>query len=367
MSGIKHTGIGGSSEVSRNEDGSFAVTVQVDDLHTANEIADGVRYQQRQSKRGFSKILAWDADVSPKIRATGEFIFRAMAFVGLILIGLLVAMNSGDAAILLFPNAPVPNWLLFAFGAATVPVGIWGADEIIKMIRDDIPNERQRARFFGFGFIVAAALIFDTVGVISSRIAYGDGTFDTLKALQADRQELVVQRRAATFELATLERPMVSSETLEQRVIAAEQIPTRTGRPVATVGELKEICAAEPQDYCRPYGQRFANIEFLKAEVSAARSAEERIPALEAQVAEFDARIVEIDEQLADRGGDGADITAVDEAGARMFGSDEAEFRAIRTTVISLIQVMLLAVLALLLLDDRHDQIEARRRRRAGA
>ena len=138
--------------------------------------------------------------------------------------------------------------------------------------------------------------------------------------------------------------------------------PTRTGKPVHSVGELKDFCenlTPKPR-YCFDYQQKFSYIDMRMADHATAKFLEQRGPQLEANILQWQTELDALETS-------GAGV--VDEFFAR--GADDAEVaehtRAIRfwrTIFISLGQVALLAILAIMFLDDRHDRLEARRRKK---
>lgn len=351
--GYNAAGAGSTAKVSSTDDGKAKVEIEVDSYSDALAAADHLTRTRTRSLSGLDKVNAIDAHVSPRLRQTGEITFKAIAIAFGIVLAAVVGLLSGDAAKLIFPDAPMPMWLLWLFGFLTVPAGIWAADELMKFLKDEIDNSEQRIRIAGFSLIVVCVLLFDSLGVLTARVAHTSGAMTEIdrNAIEASTLEAQIQRAQAQILMA--EVPSTSSEVLSRRVEAEMQAPTRTGRPVGTVGELLDLCAEAPASYCQPYQNRFSRIAYLQSEYQAALDAEQVIPQLEANILQWQSEL---------------DALEVNGAGDidKMFCRDSAQANCVqstrfwRTAAISIGQVIILAIVWLLILEDRHKQLRIR-------
>ena len=352
----------GRVKVETTEDGKTRVSQEFVSTADALEFADQAARKRRSELGLMDKVIAWDEWFSPKARRVGETVLKITAVMGLLILCVVVAMNSGEAAILLLPDAPFPDWIMYAFGALTVPIGLYAADQFIGIIRDDVDDERQKPRKFAFLAMVILAIGFDSIGVVTARVAYSTGSIEDMENARIKAKTLKGQIEKGQRELRLLQPPLESSEAIARQVDGLLREPTRTGKPVQTVGELKDLCAErEPKPrYCFPYQQKFSYIDMRMGDQATAEFLEQRGPELEANIAQWQTELDALETS-------GAGV--VDEFFAR--GADDAEVaehtRAIRfwrTIFISLGQVALLAILAIMFLDDRHDRLEARRRKK---
>lgn len=349
------SGAGATAKVSSTEDGKTKVEVEVDSYADALSVADSLTRQRQRSLVGLDKVNAMDAHISPRLRQTGEITFRAVGIAFGLILGVVVAISSGDAAQLIFPDAPMYPWVLWLFGALTVPGGIWAADELMKLLKDETDNKEQRVRITAFALVVIAILAFDSLGVLTARITHTSGAATEIRrnAITAETLEGNIQRAQTRIKFA--EVPSVSSDVLFSRVEAELEAPTRTGRPVGTVGELMEMCAVNNQEYCFPYQNRFARIKYMQSEYQAARDAEQVIPTLQDQIETWQKELAALEVN-----GDGD----VDKMFCRDSADEncEVDSRFQRTAFISVGQVFILAIIWLLILEDRHKQIALRRK-----
>ena len=127
-------------KTTRDENCKIVVTTTVDSHADAMALQQELASRRRRDLKGLDKIIALDADMSPKVRETMVTIVRLLGIAFAVVLGSVVAITSGHAAVYIFPDAPMPNWLLFALGAMTVVGGIWAADEFIKIKRDGIDD-----------------------------------------------------------------------------------------------------------------------------------------------------------------------------------------------------------------------------------
>lgn len=344
-------------EVKRDSDGKIVVATKVDSHADAMALQQELSSRRRRELTGLSRFLAFDQDISPKFRETMVAVVRLLGIAFALVLGAVVAITSGHAAIYIFPDAPMPDWLLFTLGAMTVVGGIWAADEFIKIKRDDIDDNEQRFRLMTYGAIVFLCIAFDIVGVATTRIASASGSLVEMKDNQEKASFIRTQIKIRQNEMVMLEPPAIPSTAYEYRIASAMSEPTRTGRPVQTVGELMQICDNVVRDYCLEYQNAFARIKFLQGERVAALNTEQRGPQIEDEIRALQVEIA------------GLELTSanvVDEFFSSGETPEEIERDAKRTrlwriVLISIGQVLLLSVVVLLLLDDRHDRIAARR------
>lgn len=348
------TGTTSTAKVSAGDDGKVKVEAQFESRQDALAAADELTRSRTRQLHGLDKLNALDEYVSPRLRQTGEVFFRTIAVAFGAVLGLVVALSSGDAARLIFPDAPMPSGLLWLFGALTVPGGIWAADELLKTLKDDVDNKAQRVRISAFAAVVASVLLFDSLGVLTARVAHTSGAIVQIDRARGEARTLERRIQQANMQLAMMELPSVPSTTLVSRIAAEIAAPTRTGRPVQTVGELMMICEVEPANYCLSYRNQFARIKYLQGEYDAAKAAESAIPALEEDIGAWQMQLAEMKTVGADEVDQMFCSSSDDENCAR-------STRFWRTAVISIGQVILLAIIWLLILEDRHTQLAKRR------
>lgn len=346
----------------KQDGGKVKVETEFDSFADAQAAADDLANKKRAGLKGLDKVINFDRHISPKTRETGEIFLRLVGVIALVVLGFVVASNAGDAAILLLPSSPIPDWLLWLFGALTVPAGIWAAHELIKTIRDDIPDEEQKVRKFGLIAIVALCLTMDLVGVVTSRVAYSTGSMEEMEQARADAQAIRAKLKKAEMELVLLETPAIPSLALKAKMDAMKGEPTRTGKPVASVGELYLVCQGykltERPNYCHEYQARFSKIHYVESEYQGALALERAKPRLEGEIADYKAELA----QLNTTGAGLVDEFFVSEKDPALRAAQVRAIRFWRTIGISIAQVALLAIIALLLLDDQHDRMVKRQK-----
>ena len=347
-------------DVRKDEDGKIVVATKVDSHADAMALQQELASRRRRELRGLSRFIALDQDMSPQIRETMVAVVRMLGVAFALVLGSVVAITSGHAAVYIFPDAPMPGWLLWCLGAMTVVGGIWAADEFIKIKRDGLDDGEQRFRLMTFGAIALMCVAFDIIGVVTTRVASANGSMIEVKDSQTKAAFIRAQIKTKQNELFMLEPPAIPSAAYELKIASALSEPTRTGRPVQTIGELMDICDRVVKDYCHEYQNNFARIKFLQAEQLVAENAEKRGPEIEQEVKALQTELASLTL---------TDANAVDEFFSdgetpEEIERDAKQVRIWRTLAISIGQVLLLAVVVLLLLDDRHDRIAARRARK---
>lgn len=347
----------GEVKITRDEDGKVVVTAKMDSHADASAFAREMARKRRATLTGIDKMIALDQDLSPKVREASVTLVRVLGVAFATILGAVIAITSGHAAVYIFPDAPMPDWLLYALGALTVVGGVWAADEYMKVKRDGVDDNDQRFRLNVFAAIALACLAFDILGVVTTRVASSSGSLVELQDTRAKAQTLRTQIKLAEQELIFLQPPAIPSDAYTTKIDAAMTEPTRTGKPVQTVGELMKICDEFVKDYCHEYQGKFSQIKYLQSEKIAAIAAEKKGPELRQTIRDLQAEL------------DGLTLTnpnVVDEFFAQGESPQEIEantkkVRFWRTIAISLGQVLIFAIIVLILLDDRHDRIARRR------
>jgi len=344
------------AKVSATDDGKTKVEIEVDSYADALAAADHLTRARQGGLSGLDRVNAMDAHISPRLRQTGEITFKAIGIAFGVVLGLVVALSSGDAAMLIFPDAPMPMFLLWAFGALTVPGGIWAADELMKLLKDDVKDQEQRVRITAFSAVVVCVLLFDSLGVLTARIAHTSGAMTLISRNSGEAATLEANIARARTQIAMAEVPTVSSAVLASRVEAEKMAPTRTGRPVNTVGELMALCKESSESYCLPYQNRFARIAYLQSELQSAIDAENVVPELQRNIAVWEGKLRNLQTS-----GEG-DIDKLFCRNSDANADCMKDSRFFRTAIISIGQVIILAIVWLLILEDRHKQILVRKK-----
>lgn len=356
----KISGAGGTVGVSSTENGKVLVQAEFDSHADALEAADAVARNQRKRLGWLDKIISVDEHFSPKVRRFGETLFKFMAFAGLIVLGLLVGMNSGEAALILLPDAPFPDALLYTFGFVTVPIGLYSLDQYVAMRRDGIKDDDQKPRLTAFLAIAVIALSFDLIGVITSRVAFTTGAMDRITNNRIASDTLKKSIKKGQLDLVMMDTPDMPSAAYAAKLNSLRSASTRTGKPVQTLGELKDLCDADSRSYCFEYRGKFAAMDMISAEFESAKSVEERGPRLREDLINWQ---IELD-ALETSGASNVDEFFAKGETAEARANSVSKIRFWRTIVLSVFQVALLAILALMLLDDRHLRLERRRKKR---